>query len=121
MKRLLAALDKEIQIMAIPPRNLKSLQDIRTHAGRVDEAAIPYKAFMKLSCLEMEKFRRDRERKSAMTRVNNIDKRFREIDAERESILSRLEQSNESKEKKVEETDSKPPVRQVPSGFRLQY
>jgi hypothetical protein len=53
---------KETQSMAIPPRNVKSLQDIRTHAGRVEEAAIPYKAFMKMSCLEMEKFRRERER-----------------------------------------------------------
>jgi hypothetical protein len=107
--------------MAIPPRNLRSLQDIRTHAGRVDEAAIPYKAFMKMSCLEMEKFRKERERKSAMTRVNNIDKRFREIEAEKAAIRTRLDEVPETKRNDPEKADSKPPVRQTASGFRLRY
>jgi len=108
--------------MAIPPRNLKSLQDIRTHAGRVDEAAIPYKAFMKMSCLEMEKFRKERERASAMTRVNNIDRRFREIEAEKAAMLSCLEEVPEGKRKGPEKADSKPATRQAPaSGFRLRY
>ena len=108
--------------MAIPPRNLKSLQDIRTHAGRVDEAATPYKAFMKMSCLEMEKFRKERERKSAMTRVNNIDKRFREIEAEKAAILTHLEKAPESIRRDPEKADSKPVTRPAPtSGFRLQY
>jgi hypothetical protein len=107
--------------MAIPPRNLKSLQDIRTHAGRVDEAAIPYKAFMKMSCLEMEKFRKERERNSAMTRVNNIDRRFREIEAEKAGILTRLEEVPERPGRDPEKADSKPPTRQTPKGFRLRY
>ena len=107
--------------MAIPPRNLKSLQDIRTHAGRVDEAAIPYKAFMKMSCLEMEKFRKERERKSAMTRVNNIDKRFQEIEAEKAAILTHLNKAPESKRKDTEKADLEPPARQAPNGFRLRY
>lgn len=107
--------------MTIPPRNLKSLQDIRTHAGRVETAAIPYKAFMKMSCLEMEKFRRERERKSAMTRVDNIDKRFREIEAEKASILSRLSEAAPRKGKDSEEADSRPSARQTPNGFRLRY
>jgi hypothetical protein len=108
--------------MAIPPRNLKSLQDIRTHAGRVDEAAIPYKAFMKMSCLEMEKFRKERERLSAMTRVNNIDRRFQEIEAEKAAIQTRLDETApERKRKDTEKADSKPPDRQAARGFRLRY
>jgi hypothetical protein len=107
--------------MAIPPRNQKSLQDIRTHAGRVDEAAIPYKAFMKMSCLEMEKFRKERERNSAMTRVNNIDKRFREIEAEKAAILTRLDEVPETNRNDPEKADSKPPARQTARGFRLRY
>jgi hypothetical protein len=112
---------KEVQVMAIPPRNLKSLQDIRTHAGRVDEAAIPYKAFMKMSCLEMEKFRKERERNSAMTRVNNIDKRFREIEAEKAAIRTRLDGVTEGRSKDTDKADPKPPARQTPNGFRLRY
>ncbi len=106
--------------MAIPPRNLKSLKDIRTHAGRVDGTVVPYKAFMKLSCLEMERFRKEKERSSAMTRVNNIDKRFREIEAEKASILARLAGTSESKGNGAG-ADSKPPVRQACEGFRLRY
>jgi len=107
--------------MAIPPRNVKSLQDIRTHAGRVEKAAIPYKAFMKMSCLEMEKFRRERERKSAMTRINNIDKRFREIEAEKLSILSRLDGASQNKSKDPEEADSRLSTHHASNGFRLRY
>jgi hypothetical protein len=107
--------------MAIPPRIQKSLQDIRTHAGRVDEAAIPYKAFMKMSCLEMEKFRKERERKSAMIRVNNIDRRFREIEAEKAAIQTRLDESPQRKRKDPEKADSKPPAQQPARGFQLRY
>lgn len=106
--------------MAIPPRNLKSLKDIRTHAGRVEGATVPYKAFMKLSCLEMERFRKERERDSAMTRVNNIDRRFREIQEEEASILARIDGVPENKSKEPE-ADSKPPGRQACSGFLLRY
>ncbi len=73
--------------MAIPSRTIKGLQDIRSHSGRAREGAIPHKAYMRLSCLEMEKFRRARERESAMVRVRNIDARFREIDSEEAMIL----------------------------------
>jgi len=44
--------------MAILKRNIRNLQDIRTHSGRVDEAHQPYKAYMKIAALEMEKVRR---------------------------------------------------------------
>jgi len=73
--------------MSVPPRTIKGLQDIASHSGRAGEEAIPHKAYMRLSCLEMEKFRRARERQSAMVRVGNIDARFREIDAEEAMIL----------------------------------
>ena len=59
--------------MPIPKKNMRGLQDIRTLSGNVDQTVIPYKAYMRLSCLEMEKFRRGKERESAMHRVNNID------------------------------------------------
>ena len=76
--------------MAIPSKPRRGLQDINTHAGKVRQATIPYKAFMRLSCLEMEKFRRARERASAMNRVNSIDARFAVIDEEKSAILSSL-------------------------------
>jgi hypothetical protein len=70
--------------MAIPT---KSVRDIKTLSGRVDQASLPYRAYMKLSCLEMEKARRLRERESASQRIANIDARLQEIEAEEEELL----------------------------------
>ena len=72
-------------------RIMRGVQDIRTLSGRVDEGTIPYKAYMKLSILEMEKFRRGKEKQSALERVRNIDQRFRDIEAERQKIITALE------------------------------
>ncbi len=72
-------------------RIMRGVQDIRTLSGRADEGAIPYKAYMKLSILEMEKFRRGKEKTSALERVHHIDQRFRDIEAERQEIMTALE------------------------------
>ena len=72
-------------------RIMRGVQDIRTHSGRADVGAIPYKAYMKLSILEMEKFRRGKEKQNALDKVNRIDQRFRDIEAEREKIITALE------------------------------
>jgi len=71
---------------------LRSLQDVRTLSGKVDKASNPYMGYMKVSCLEMEKFRRGKERESALQRVRNIEDRFREIEAEKAEILAVLSQ-----------------------------
>ena len=72
-------------------RIMRGVQDIRTRSGSADEGAIPYKAYMKLSILEMEKFRRGKEKTSALERVHHIDQRFRDIEAERQRIMTALE------------------------------
>ena len=72
-------------------RIMRGVQDIKTLSGRADEGTIPYKAYMKLSILEMEKFRRGKEKQSALERVHHIDQRFRDIEAERQEILTALE------------------------------
>jgi len=72
-------------------RIMRGVQDIRTISGRVDERSIPYKAYMKLSILEMEKYRRGKEKSSALDRVDHIDQRFRDIEVERQEIMTTLE------------------------------
>ena len=72
-------------------RIMKGVQDIKTASGRADERSIPYKAYMKLSVMEMEKYRRGKEKQSALDRVANIEHRFCEIEAEREAIIADLE------------------------------
>ncbi|MBI2191525.1 MAG: hypothetical protein HYU36_06035 [Planctomycetes bacterium] len=76
--------------MPNPKRVLRGLQDIRTSAGRVDAVAAPYRVFMRVTCLEMEKARRSKERESAMLRVKMIDERLREIEGEKGELLNGL-------------------------------
>lgn len=108
--------------MTIPSRPRRGLQDISTHAGRVRQAAIPYKAFMRLSCLEMEKFRRTRERASAMNRVNSIDSRFAEIEAEKAEILLALTGNEDRSDPGPQApAEPRPSPRQTTAPFRLRY
>jgi len=72
-------------------RIMKGLQDIRTISGRGDDMSIPYKAYMKLSVLEMEKYRRGKEKQSALEKVRNIDQRFQDIEAEKQKLILSLE------------------------------
>ncbi|MDQ7782300.1 MAG: hypothetical protein RDU20_05460 [Desulfomonilaceae bacterium] len=67
---------------------IRGLRDIRTHAGRVESADVPYMRFMKISALEMEKARRETEKFSAEARIRNIDLRLAEIEAEKETLLA---------------------------------
>ncbi len=76
--------------------NIRGLRDIRTYSGKVDVAGVPYLAFMKISCLEMEKARRGKERNSIFNRMRNIDSRISDIDAERDLLLKALGKLEES-------------------------
>lgn len=66
---------------------IRGVQHIRTLAGRSDQSRQPYQAYLRIGALEMEKARRAKERESAMTRVNNIDARCREIEVEKKALL----------------------------------
>jgi hypothetical protein len=76
--------------MAIPKRTIRGVQSIRTYSGKVDIFSEPYRAFMQISALEMEKARRSKERESAMQRVRQIEARFREIEQEKAYLLKGL-------------------------------
>lgn len=108
--------------MSITKKTLKGLQDIHTYSGRVNQVFQPYKAYMRISCLEMEKARRGKERESAMHRVNNIDARFEEIEAEKAKILAflgKVESGNSSTAAQV--TGPAPSQRRIISGFKIRY
>jgi hypothetical protein len=70
--------------MAIPS---KGLNQIRTLSGRVDQLSLPYRSYMQITCLEMERARRNMERKSASRRVALIDARVAEIDQAKKELL----------------------------------
>ena len=64
------------------------MQDIGTHAGRAEEMRLPHQALLRVAWLEMGKYRRVIERRSARHRAQNIDRRIKEIDAEQERLMS---------------------------------
>jgi hypothetical protein len=99
--------------------NSKGLRDIRTHSGKVDRLAIPHMAYMNISCLEMEKARREKERLSALNRINNIDQRLQEIEAEKDVLLKGLgERTGELLKKAPSSRETNTPAK---SGFKIRY
>lgn len=107
--------------MAIPRRGVNN---IRTLAGRVDQLGVPYRCYMQVTCLEMEKERRGAERRSAMERVSAIDRRLAVIAREKEAALMRIVKGP-SPAKPVgrrQRVAGKPPA-PMPStsGFKIRY
>ncbi len=76
--------------MSLPKKTIRGLANIRTRSGTRDQVSEPYKAFLRIGSLEMEKARRGKERESAMNRVQNIDTRFQEIEAEKSGLLEAI-------------------------------
>jgi hypothetical protein len=108
--------------MAIARRNIRGLQDIRTRSGNVDRVAHPYMAYMKITCLEMEKARRGQERESAIHRVNTIDARFKEIEDEKSALLQALgERNSNGASGKTARTGQKSAPRRSKGPFRIRY
>lgn len=105
--------------MAIPRRGVSN---IRTRSGTVDQADIAFKTYLKMSCLEMERARRSKERESAMQRVKLIDARFQEIDAEKDDLLkSQGERNGERSNGKPIDARPNPAPSKKAAGFKLRY
>lgn len=100
--------------------SLRGVQDIRTQAGKVDRTSEPYKAYMKITCLEMERARRSKERESAMKRVTAIDVRMAEMDREKESLLGALGVSADSSDAR-QGRDARASEFPNEHGFRINY
>lgn len=70
--------------------SMRGLRTLRTLSGKVDQMSVPYRGYMQITCLEMEKARREAERHSAGQRIAEIDARMKEIETEKAEILKRL-------------------------------
>jgi hypothetical protein len=103
--------------------NLRGLRDIRTRSGRVDRVGVPYMAYMKIGCLEMEKARREKEKDSAQSRIRNLDKRLEEIEAEKDATLRDLGErkpGTEPTRSKIREIASETPSKDT-GCFKIRY
>ena len=103
-------------------KNIRGLRDIHTLTGNVNQVFEPHKAYLKISCLEMEKARLGKEKEKAQYRVKNIEKRFSEIDNEKTSILEEINEintSNNSNNVEVDKLKSNPRIRRA--GIKIRY
>lgn len=107
--------------MTIPKSNIRGIQEIRTLSGRTDTVAETYRIYMRLTCLEMEKARRAKERTSASHRVSSIDSRFKDIEAEKTELLKMLGDEDKARISKAVGADPKPVERSKKDGFRIKY
>jgi hypothetical protein len=73
---------------------LKGVRNLRTLSGRIGQVAVPYRAYMQITCLEMEKARRNSERQNASRLIAEIEARLLEIEAEKVRILESLSEAD---------------------------
>lgn len=104
--------------MAIPT---KGLNNIRTLSGRVDQLSLPYRSYMQITCLEMERARRDMERKSASRRIALIDARVAEIEKSKQELLQAVAASGRGVPARLPGLELKPAPRRSTGGFKIRY
>lgn len=100
---------------------IKGLQDLRTVSGSISGRSVPFRAYMKLSVLEMEKFRRGRERLAALAKVRDIDKRFEDIEAEKRELLASMEAHGGQPGRPHELKQQTVPPRAAAGSFKIKY
>lgn len=104
--------------MAIPRRGLTN---IRTLSGRVDQVALPYRAYMQITCLEMEKARRNTERESTSKRVREIDARLQEIANQQQVLLSAVAHPEKAAPSRLPGMEIRPAPARSAGGFKIRY
>ena len=77
-------------MISLQRRPSRGLGDLRTLTGRSDVQIPAYKAYLRISFLELERARRMQEIRTARARFDIIEGRFREIDTEIAEILGTL-------------------------------
>lgn len=104
--------------MAIPT---KGLNNIRTLSGRVDQLSLPYRSYMQITCLEMEKARRSMEHKSASQRIAQIDARLEQIEKAKQQLLQAVASSGQGVPGHLPGLDLRPAPRRSAGGFKIRY
>ncbi|MFH2119318.1 MAG: hypothetical protein ABIJ25_02850 [Pseudomonadota bacterium] len=100
--------------MPIPRRGIKN---IRTLSGRGGRVFLPHKAYMRLSHIELERIRRDTEKKRAGQLIVDIDACVQEIDDEKALLLQALGKN----EKRSLNPRPQPGPRRSCGGFKIRY
>lgn len=99
----------------------RSLKNIRTLSSRVDNAALPYRGYMQITALEMEKARRCAERASAARRIADIDARLRELERDKAALLAAVAAPGSRPPGRMPGLELKPAAPKRAGGFRIRY
>lgn len=75
----------------IPARTLRSLNVLRTLQSVSKPLLAPHAAYMKVTCLELEKLRLNKAREHARRRIGDIDSRLRELNEQKTALLRSME------------------------------
>jgi hypothetical protein len=105
-------------VMAIP---MRGLNNIRTLSGRVDQISLPYRSYMQITCLEMEKARRGMEHKSASRRIALIDARLVQIEKDKQELLQAVAAPGQGARGHLPGLELKPTPRRSTGGFKIRY
>jgi hypothetical protein len=101
--------------MAIRSRPPRSVSDIKTHSGSANNKHENYRKYFQVGALELERWRREREREAASSRIADIDNRIADIDREKNILLEDAAEEQSIKKVKPESVEKKS------SGLRIKY
>jgi len=101
-------------------KSRRGLNDIRTMSDMLTETSNPQRKFLKMAMLSMEKARRGKERESARKRIEDIDTRTVEIEAETENLLQLVE-AGRNTTSDTKDNQPKPAHDQNRHGHKLRY
>lgn len=103
--------------MAISTRPRRTVSDIKTHSGRANgNRQEVYRDYFQVGALELERWRRTKEREAAAARIVGIDNRMAEINAEKEQLLASAAAACASYDNSTQSADKK-----RTTGLRIKY
>jgi len=103
--------------VAIQTRPPRSVSDIKTHSGMAKNKHETYRNYFQVGALELERWRREREREAASTRINHIDSRIAEIDKEKNHLLAEAAENATP----TPGGEAAKPAESKPSRLRIRY
>ena len=94
---------------------------IRTLSPGAGRIANQYVAYLQITCLEIEKARKGREKASALQRVETLDGCLRDIEAEKAAVLRALAEREAALAAGAPSGGSNPTAPRSARGFKLRY
>ena len=117
--------------MPPPARIIRSVKDIRTHFGSPEQTNVPFKIYMVITALEMEQYRREKERDSLRLRLASIENRLEAIEREKAALVERVAQKRDVENRRSDYVERTTPgkIPQTPlhprgqavGGIKFQY